>query len=56
MLFGFATVVRSFTVFVIGFLVFLLFRYKFIAWEEKALEAEFGQAYTDFIKRVRRWI
>ncbi len=34
----------------------LLVRWRFIAVEEAMLTATFGQAYTDYQRRVRRWL
>jgi protein-S-isoprenylcysteine O-methyltransferase Ste14 len=33
-----------------------IIRARFIAVEERMLEAAFGDAYRDYMKRVRRWI
>lgn len=35
--------------------VYLIFRYLFIKREEIILEEEFGDAYIDYVMRVRRW-
>ena len=37
-------------------IVLLVIRYKVIAREEPYLERQFGEAYTDYKTRVRRWI
>ncbi|MHA1990878.1 MAG: methyltransferase family protein [Candidatus Hodarchaeales archaeon] len=56
MAFGVFILVQSITVLIITVLLFFLFRFSFIKWEEKKLEEEFGQDYLNFKQKVRRWI
>jgi len=37
-------------------LVFLLIHFAFIPYEEAKMKAQHGDAYTDYLTRVRRWI
>lgn len=36
--------------------LYWLLRHRFIAWEEYAMEARFGDAYRAYRQRVRRWL
>ena len=37
-------------------LVFLLCNFAFIPFEEAKMQRQFNDQYTDYIRRVRRWI
>ncbi len=53
---GFAVLIGSLTILISSVLLFLLFHYCFIRWEEKKLEETFGEEYRDYKNRVRRWL
>ncbi|MHA2433411.1 MAG: hypothetical protein ACXADO_09315 [Candidatus Thorarchaeota archaeon] len=41
---------------IVLFVVFIIFRFLHMRWEEKKLEEGFGDEYRDFKKRVRLWV
>ena len=42
--------------FVVPILLFLLCNFVFIPFEEAKMQRQFGNQYTDYLRRVRRWI
>jgi protein-S-isoprenylcysteine O-methyltransferase Ste14 len=53
---GLALTLNSVALLLTAVVAWFLLRYAVIAPEERYLEAKFGQAYTDYKARVRRWI
>ena len=55
-LFGGALIMGSLTVFLFSFIFIVLMNMLFIPAEEKNMENTFGKRYSEYRKKVRRWI
>lgn len=55
-LIGFAVLLGSLIVFVVPLIVFLLAQFLLIPIEEKRMEQIFGEEYSGYRRRVRRWL
>jgi len=53
---GFAIAIGDGLPFIVIPVFFTVISTQFIAYEEKLMEARFGQAYLDYKSRVRRWL
>lgn len=53
---GFFLLIHNFLVLILWMAVYLLFRYKFISWEERYLYDTFGLEYTEYCEKTPRWI
>ena len=56
MAFGFAFFFGTIPFYVVPLLLFLLCNFAFIPFEEGKMQRQFGAQYTDYLRRVRRWI
>jgi protein-S-isoprenylcysteine O-methyltransferase Ste14 len=55
-LLGIAILMGSLSAFIFPIIFFLIMQLKYIPQEEKIMENEFGKAYLDYKKKVRKWI
>jgi protein-S-isoprenylcysteine O-methyltransferase Ste14 len=53
---GFALYFGTVAFYVVPVLLFLLCNFSFIPFEEAKMERQFGDQYTDYLHRVRRWV
>ena len=53
---GFARYFGTTAFYVVPALLFLLCNFSFIPFEEAKMQRQFGDQYTDYLRRVRRWI
>ena len=53
---GIALYVGTLPFFAVPVLVFLLSNFVFIPFEEAKMQRQLGALYTDYLRRVRRWI
>ena len=53
---GFALYFGSTAFYVVPALLFLLCNFSFIPFEEAKMQRQFGDQYTDYVRRVRRWV
>jgi protein-S-isoprenylcysteine O-methyltransferase Ste14 len=56
MAFGFAFFFGTIPFYAVPLLLFLLCNFSFIPFEEAKMQRQFGDQYTDYIRRVRRWV
>ncbi len=56
MAFGFAFYFGTIPFYAVPVLLFLLCNFSFIPFEETKMQRQFGDQYTDYLRRVRRWI
>lgn len=52
---GFAFYFGTTPFYVVPVLLFLLCNFSFIPFEESKMQRQFGDQYTDYLRRVRRW-
>jgi len=53
---GFAFYFGTLPFYVVPVLLFLLCNFSFIPFEEAKMQRQFGDQYTDYLRRVRRWV
>ena len=53
---GFALYFGTVAFYVVPALLFLLCNFSFIPFEEAKMQRQFGDQYTDYLHRVRRWL
>jgi len=53
---GFAFYFGTIPFYAVPVLLFLLCNFSFIPFEEAKMQRQFGDQYTDYVRRVRRWI
>jgi protein-S-isoprenylcysteine O-methyltransferase Ste14 len=53
---GFALYFGTTAFYVVPALLFLLCNFSFIPFEEAKMQRQFGDQYTDYLRRVRRWV
>ncbi len=53
---GFALYFGTAAFYVVPVLLFLLCNFSFIPFEEAKMQRQFGDQYTDYLRRVRRWL
>ena len=53
---GFAFYFGTLPFYVVPVLLFLLCNFSFIPFEEAKMQRQFSDQYTDYIRRVRRWV
>ena len=53
---GFALYFGTVAFYVVPVLLFLLCNFSFIPFEEAKMQRQFSDQYTDYIRRVRRWV
>ena len=56
MAFGFAFYFGTIPFYAVPVLLFLLCNFSFIPFEEAKMQRQFGNQYTDYLRRVRRWV
>ena len=56
MAFGFAFYFGTIPFYAVPVLLFLLCNFSFIPFEEAKMHRQFGDQYTDYLRRVRRWV
>ena len=56
MAFGFAFYFGTLPFYIVPVLLFLLCNFSFIPFEEAKMQRQFGDQYTDYLRRVRRWL
>ena len=56
MAFGFAFYFGTMPFYAVPVLLFLLCNFSFIPFEEAKMQRQFGDQYTDYLRRVRRWM
>jgi protein-S-isoprenylcysteine O-methyltransferase Ste14 len=56
MAFGFALYFGTLPFYVVPVLLFLLCNFSFVPFEEAKMQRQFGDQYTDYLRRVRRWL
>ena len=56
MAFGFAFYFGTIPFYVVPVLLFLLCNFVFVPFEEAKMQRQFGDQYTDYLHRVRRWV
>lgn len=56
MAFGFAFYFGTLPFYAVPVLLFLLCNFSFIPFEEAKMQRQFGDQYTDYRRRVRRWV
>ena len=56
MAFGFAFYFGTIAFYAVPVLLFLLCNFSFIPFEEGKMQRQFGDQYTDYLRRVRRWV
>ncbi len=56
MLFGIAVIIGTLPMFAAAFAQFLVMNFIFIPFEEEKMRRQFNDAFTDYTKRVRRWL
>ena len=56
LLLGTAVLVGRATPFMVPMFLFVILNYKFVAFEEQAMAARFGDDYLRYCTRVRRWL
>ena len=53
---GFALYFGTILFYAVPVLLFLLCNFSFIPFEEAKMQRQFGDRYTDYLRRVRRWV
>ena len=53
---GFAFYFGTLPFYAVPVLLFLLCNFSFIPFEEAKMQRQFGDQYTDYLRRVRRWV
>ena len=53
---GFAFYFGTIPFYAVPVLLFLLCNFSFIPFEEAKMQRQFGDQYTDYLRRVRRWV
>jgi protein-S-isoprenylcysteine O-methyltransferase Ste14 len=53
---GFALYFGTLAFYIVPVLLFLLCNFSFIPFEEAKMQRQFGDQYTDYLRRVRRWV
>jgi protein-S-isoprenylcysteine O-methyltransferase Ste14 len=56
LVFGLSFLIGSVPLFILAIVLMAIFWRFLIRWEEKKLEEAFGEKYSDYKKRVRRWL
>jgi protein-S-isoprenylcysteine O-methyltransferase Ste14 len=56
MAFGFAFYFGTIPFYAVPLLLFLLCNFSFIPFEEGKMQRQFGDQYTNYLRRVRRWV
>jgi protein-S-isoprenylcysteine O-methyltransferase Ste14 len=56
MAFGFAFYFGTIPFYVVPVLLFLLCNFSFIPFEEAKMQRQFSDQYTEYLRRVRRWV
>lgn len=56
MAFGFAFYFGTIAFYAMPLVLFLLCNFSFIPFEEAKMQRQFGDQYTDYLRRVRRWV